>query len=141
MPAGLRPEQLRGLDPPDWQTYTVSLTNVTLGTGGSVTGRYRKVGRHVDLMVTFVLGTGGSVTGVFTASLPFPVRAGTFATLLCVGVDATAADFGGWALLSDADDLFWANGMQGEGAWENTVPFTWAVSDRFVAYGSYEAAV
>lgn len=52
-------------------TFTPTLGNVTLGTGGTVSGVYTKIGRTVNATMSFTLGTGGSVTGTIAVGLPF----------------------------------------------------------------------
>lgn len=42
-----------------WTTYTPT-TNITLGTGGSITGRYTRIGKTLRGRVDFTLGTGFS---------------------------------------------------------------------------------
>jgi len=44
-------------------SYTPTLTNVFLGTGGTATGQYTVLGSTVTCFVTITFGTGGSVPG------------------------------------------------------------------------------
>lgn len=53
-----------------WTPYTPTLTNVTLGTGGSATGSYKEVGKTTYVRIIVTLGTGGTVGGNVTVTLP-----------------------------------------------------------------------
>lgn len=47
--------------PLDWTTWTPTLTNLTVGAGGALTGRYRKVRNTLDFHFKFKFGTGSAV--------------------------------------------------------------------------------
>ena len=51
-------------------SYTPTLTNCTLGTGGTMIGDYSISGGVVNGWVEIVLGTGAGITGVFYVDLP-----------------------------------------------------------------------
>ena len=59
-----------------WQAYTPTVANLTLGTGGTVTGRYTLIGKtaHFTAVVTF--GTGVTTTGGVIVSLPLNAAGG-----------------------------------------------------------------
>jgi hypothetical protein len=42
-----------------WQTYTPSVTNITLGTGGTITGKWRRWGLDVEFEAIAQLGSAG----------------------------------------------------------------------------------
>jgi len=127
-----------------WTPYTPTLTNVTLG-NGTLTGKYRQVGKTVDFSISLTFGT----TTAFTGSIGFglPVTA--------VDVNWTAAGFlfdssnsearqGAIVNPSTTVALLYAAGM-GPGATSSgpvdaTNPFTWASPDLVRISGTYEAA-
>lgn len=45
----------------DWQTWSPTLTGITLGTGGTSVALYRYVGDNVEVRFAFKLGTGGTL--------------------------------------------------------------------------------
>jgi hypothetical protein len=53
-----------------WTSTTPTLTNVTLGTGGTNTAYYYKIGKRAYWEHRIVLGTGGSITGSVSVALP-----------------------------------------------------------------------
>ena len=53
-----------------WSSWSVSATNISLGSGGSFTTGYIQEGKKVSFRLRAVLGTGGAVAGVITFSLP-----------------------------------------------------------------------
>ena len=55
----------------DWQSYTPTLTGVNLGTTGTNTGRWRRVGDSMELMTKAEAGGAGiSLSGTIQISLP-----------------------------------------------------------------------
>jgi hypothetical protein len=135
-------------------SYTPTLTNVAVGTGGNAetTGKYVKAGRLVVFRVKLVLGTSGaSVSGKIGISLPF-TAAGSAA-----GYNETASFNGTFLDLGTAIypamavqetntriDLFAINAAGtfavAGAATSSTVPFTWAAGDQIHLSGVYEAA-
>jgi hypothetical protein len=55
----------------DWQTFTPTFSNVTLGGSGDVIGRYAEVNDLVFYNAKFDLGGTGSVTGAVQLDTPF----------------------------------------------------------------------
>jgi len=53
-----------------WVAYTPTLTNITLGTGGTAAFYYQSVGKAVNVRGRITLGTGGTLTGAATFTLP-----------------------------------------------------------------------
>jgi len=53
-----------------WVAYTPTLTNITLGSGGTSAFFYQVVGKQVNVRGRITLGTTGALTGVATFSLP-----------------------------------------------------------------------
>lgn len=114
-----------------WVTYTPGLANVTVG-NGTLIGRYKEIGKTVHWEVRFTLGS----TSVIGNDAFF-------------GQPTSAASQGANALYVDASASGWFNGFwyggypryQGTfGTLTPTVPFTWAVNDFLLIYGTYEAA-
>lgn len=55
---------------PENTSWVPTWNNVTLGTGGSKTGRYHRSDGYVDFHILLVLGTGGGFTGTLSFDLP-----------------------------------------------------------------------
>jgi hypothetical protein len=133
-----------------WTTYTPTLTNITVGTGGSAKneGRYIRLGRFVALEIQIVLGTSGGLvpSGVIGATLPpitqqaaargsFSARLRDAGTAIYVGMtdNTTTGRVDVYAVL--------ASGTYASGAApSSTVPFSWAAGDEVLIWGFYEAA-
>ena len=126
-----------------WTSYTSTLTNVTLGTGGTSVARFASPGKLTFWSISITLGTGGAVSGTLGISLPVASRlrfAGTIfgdATLW----DSSANAFRVWHATHDAtsngtrvfltDDT---GNVAGAAA-----PWTWASGDKIEINGCYEA--
>lgn len=115
-------------------TYTPSLGNVTLGTGGSVTGVYTRVGRQVTAHVYLILGTGGSFTGIISVGLPFPSSNNLTTGHIGNGI-ITDSGTGYYAATCRQVSTTTFNILSGTTALisevKATVPMTWAVNDTF----------
>lgn len=128
-------------------TWTPSLTNVAIGTGGSagVSGAYRYTNGILNVRIAITLGTSGmSVTGPPVISLPvgFTQLADQTSTFLGVGVSLTSGGvlFRGEACYTSASTitLFVLN-VAGTYATRtsitNLIPNTWAANDIIVVRG------
>ena len=127
-----------------WVAYTPTLSNITLGSGGTSSFFYQRVGKMVNVRGRITLGTSGALSGVATFTLPVNaitadqfwqsgtilndsgtfyagvVRVGTStATVLAMNASATYTTAVNTAL---------------------NIPFTWAVGDILNVGFSYEAA-
>ena len=127
-----------------WVAYTPTLSNITLGSGGTSSFFYQRVGKMVNVRGRITLGTSGALSGVATFTLPVNaitadqfwqsgtilndsgtfyagvVRVGTStATVLALNASATYTTAVNTAL---------------------NIPFTWAVGDILNVGFSYEAA-
>lgn len=82
------------LFPSTWIAYTPTLTNVTLGSGGTSAFFYQVVGKQVNVRGRITFGTSGLLTGVATFSLP---------------INAITADqfWDGGAVLNDSGTTFY----------------------------------
>lgn len=71
-----------------WQSYTPTLTNLTLGNGTSV-GKYLRQGKKISVEYVFTLGTTSAVGSNPEITLPF-TRASGYGTNLLQPLDGTA---------------------------------------------------
>lgn len=120
-------------------SWTASTTSPTLGTS-TVTGRYRKMGKTVDVHISITIGTGFSAgSGNYTFGLPsgcVPLNAapsesfGT-GTARDVAPSATSRGYHVYYFSSTSVALFKADDGQVMSA---TAPFTWATGDRITLH-------
>ena len=133
-----------------WTTYTPTLTNIAVGTGGSAKneGRYIRLGSLVVFEIQIILGTSGGVvpSGAIGATLPpitqqaaargsFSSRmrdAGT-AIYLAMTDNTTIGRVDAYAVSTSGN---YASGASPS----STIPFTWAAGDEVFIWGFYEAA-
>jgi hypothetical protein len=127
-------------------SYTPTTANITLGTGGTVTGLYSKIGKTVTFQVIVTLGTSGVFGSSPTVTLPIAPAIATQDGLLfnAIGRDASglaSAAMGGEHTTSTTLLVRYLNTTTG--LWTSasaSTPFTWAVSDTFVVWGTYLTA-
>jgi len=128
-----------------WSSFAPTFTSLTIGSGGSTTGQYVKLGRIAITSFGFVLGTSGfSVPGLLEWVPPAAVAIDTSSTAAVsfAWANNTNIRYGGvgihisgetriarWA--SDASNIGW--GSAGGG-----IPFTWGASDQFQGMAIYE---
>jgi hypothetical protein len=121
------------------QTYTPTVTGITLG-NGTVTATSARSGLVIVDEIVITLGSTSSVTGAVTVS-NLPV-ASTVTAGMSVG-SVTIIDFGTASYLATAlsststaitVNLVLANGTYAtaNGAISSTAPMTWAVSDKIL---------
>ena len=131
-----------------WITYTVTTTNVTIGTGGTVTGKYTRTGKTITCRVRLVLGTSGSFSG--TVALSLPATGTSLADTVYAG-NVVMRDSGvsaNWGLVSIGNNattfgIVYAAGTQpaiGNSVGSGSTPFTWGNADNFHAQFTYESA-
>lgn len=138
----------------EWQTYTPTWSTPSnpqpVKGNGTLTGRYFRAGKKIDLRIELV---GGSTTtfgtGVFTFSLPpgFNSRDQERVGLNCFLDDSSSGDLY-WASFywagaaSDGVCIYFKSVAAGltNTSVDKTSPFTWATGDTLVIHGSYEAA-
>jgi len=119
-----------------WDSYTPTLVNWTLG-AGSVTGRWTRSGRTIDVYGRINFGTG--LTKVGTCLISLPVAAGSSVQNRCWARyrdDDGAGAYGFTELSSDVLVPFQSNGV----TISSTAPFTWAAGDSIMFEAHYEAA-
>lgn len=123
-----------------WTTYTPSWTNLSV-MNGSLTARYRKVGKSVNSSITLVFGSTTSLSTNVYVSVPVTPSSGTTtnSVLGTVGVfDSSAPAWrSGSAFRSGSTvRLILADGTNlGAGA-----PWTWTTGDILTINLNYEAA-
>ena len=136
-----------------WTSYTPSLSNLTLGTGGTVTGYYVQVGQFVWVDIVAVLGSSGySVSNNPEFGLPnsttfasrYTANVSTVGTALAVETGANSR-YQGYARVQTTSTV--AIGMANvSGSYiatsgvNSTAPFTWNAADEFHLHFWYEAA-
>lgn len=122
-----------------WVAYTPTPGNFT---GTLLYGRYRQVGKTVDVQVGYTLAT---ITGILSVSLPVTVATYLTTNLPPVGtakgLDSGTAYYTGVCLATGSSTVqFVSHG--GTGVWDNSGgrPFAWGVSDVLQFSARYEAA-
>jgi hypothetical protein len=131
-----------------WTSYVPSLTNVTLGTGGTVVGNYLQIGKTIRFRALITLGTGGALTGGCQISLPVNALAALGNNNFPVGISslrdfsAGATVYGGCRMLAAANGVAPVYNATATTSSDctATAPWTWAVSDTIWVAGEYEAA-
>lgn len=118
-----------------WTPYTPTCATLTVGTGGTISGAYSKVGRTVNVRGAIVFGTGGSFSsGTAQISLPVESAAGSPQFGVCRAVLASS----GFRLLGEASinpssSVFVPHFPDASGAANQLVdvgpslPFTWGL--------------
>jgi hypothetical protein len=134
-----------------WTSYTpvltASTTNPTLGTGGSVSGRYIKLGKTVIGQAAIVFGSSGVNAGSGTYYVSLPINKtglNEHALGSVVMRDASASYIGnagtlqgaGTAGLDKAQIVFGGSVF----AVGSTTPWTWAAADQIFFTFMYEVA-
>lgn len=125
------------------QSYTPTWTNVTLGSGSTVSGTYNRSGGFCDFNIYVILGTGGVLTGSVSVNLPVAALSTTrnwaAVNLLQSGVNnyngiAEAVIAGTSMPIFNAlvsASLIVANSLSA------TNPWTWKAADQIQVVGRY----
>lgn len=132
-----------------WQSYTPTLTNLTLGNGTSV-GKYLRQGKKISVEYVFTLGTTSAVGSNPEITLPF-TRASGYGTNLLQPLDGTAffvdegnATYNGCVTSSTAQFRVYciATGFSAGSLSPTSAasPFTFGSTDQLGARFSYIAA-
>lgn len=132
-----------------WITWTPTYTNLTIGSGGTVSARWRYSDGSVKARFFFTYGTGSAVGTNPRISLPVPAAAGYFNATsvigICMMVDSTAGSrFPGTMSWGDGDVML-PSPLNTAGTYAlfqvvtASVPFTWATDDVLYCEVSYEA--
>lgn len=133
-----------------WQSWTPTLTNVSLG-NGSIDAKFKQLGKTVVCRLSIVLGSTSTVSGLITFSLP--VTAATYgggAGLTVLGVarmlDASVPISREGYITNLSTTTGAVIGLDSSGAFltgvatSATSPFTWTTSDAIGCQFIYEAA-
>lgn len=128
-----------------WIAYTPTLTNITLGTGGTSAFYYQVVGKQVNVRGRIVLGTSGSLGGIPSFTLPVnAVTSNQFWNTSVRLLDFGTETYIGQVSLSTTGAQINCLGASGAYATSLTVnasrPMTWAVNDQMDISFTYEAA-
>ncbi|UOE45465.1 hypothetical protein [Agromyces larvae] len=138
---------------PPWTAYTPTLTNLNLGSGGSVANQceWRREGDLIRVRFAFTLGSSGaSVSGIPAFTLPVTAAAlstpaqlyNGVATLYDLSTTVTyVADIG--AVISSVSQARVVARGGGSGAVQpvsGSQPFSWAAGDQLVGEFTYKPA-
>lgn len=135
-----------------WQSWSVVLTNWTIGTGGSAgtVAKYTVVGKTLFFYIRSVLGTSGQSVGS-NAEFTLPVAPATASSNAPLGqLFGISAGLGYPGQITNQsgkgrlvfllDDTGAASQYVGQTFSASGVPNTWTAGDSFVAQGFYEVA-
>jgi hypothetical protein len=127
-----------------WTSFTPTLGNLTVGSGGSITGAYIQLGKTVHFRIRAVMGTSPTV-GAVNFTLPITMKDSTI-----MNASVFFVDFGSGFPLAMCDliksGVHYLYAVNASGTWAgagylgSTTPITWAVNDEIQIAGTYEAA-
>jgi hypothetical protein len=136
------------------QTYTPSVTNATLGTGGTVTGTFHRSDGWIDLTILLTFGTSPTVSGNIIFSLPTAtvvIQPTTIFELMKGNVifyDATGNRWYGQTYHDGSNSVGCTyaatqgtpsgNTSITAGGLNASTPFTWAVGDYVLAWVRFQ---
>ena len=128
--------------PSTWIAYTPTLSNITLGSGGTSAFYYQVVGKQVNVRGRITLGTTGALTGVATFSLPInAITADQFWDAGAMLIDG-ANFYPGMVRVGTSTATVLAIAASGTyttaGNTAFNIPFTWAMGDVINVGFSYE---
>ncbi len=136
-----------------WTSYTPALTNLTLGTGGTVNGYYVEAGKFVWVDIVAVLGSSGfSVSNNPEFGLPnsttfaahYTTNVSTVGSSLVVDQVALSRYQGYVRVQSSSAVAVGLANVSGSyvatSGVNATVPFTWGAADEFHLHFWYESA-
>jgi len=125
-----------------WTSYTPSLTNMTLG-NGTVSAKWRQIGKMVDVFFYFTLGSTSSIGTGPQFSLPVTGLNDSIIYNAYFQDAGTNTYLGNLNLQTTTATLFCANVGSTYPTYSTvtaTVPFTWTTNDFVKALFSYEVA-
>jgi hypothetical protein len=126
-----------------WTTWTPTYAAITIG-NGSVTARYQKIGKTVNLYWYFILGSTREIGT--NPTLTLPINSVTDTQIFPVKLlDSGVTNYFAVAVLQTTLLAFQemrVNGTYGDiiGGFTATVPFTWATGDQITVQATYEVA-
>lgn len=121
-----------------WTTYTPTLSNVTLGSGYTLSAAYVQIGKTVVVQFYFALGSTSAITGDLSFSLPVNQASSNRSASVgtCVVTDSSPATrYPGTVLLSGTPGYAFIRVGSASGAYltqiavSSSVPMTWATAD------------
>jgi hypothetical protein len=131
-----------------WTSFTPGLTNLTVGSGGTATGKYAYAGKTTFFYVEATLGASGFSVGV--VSINFSETGVTYisqhpvADVALWDNSASTVYAGSAAWTSTTTMNVRALTVSGSNvirsALSSTVPFTWAADDKILIHGFFERA-
>lgn len=127
-----------------WSTWTPILTNLTLGSG-TVTARYRTVGKTMDWRFKFVYGAGSAVGTAPRFTLPGTPHSSYAATEDILGwgtlLDSGTANYAALVrLVSGTTAEIFRETDTSHATITSTAPFTWTTNDVLSVGGTIELA-
>ena len=128
-----------------WTTWTPTYTAITIG-NGTVSARYQKIGKTVNLFWRFVLGST-SVIGT-SPNLTLPIASSQSDIIFPVRyLDSGVTNYFGIASMGGGTTVLGFQEMRVNGTYGDiignitaTVPFTWTTNDSITVQASYEVA-
>ena len=129
-----------------WTTWTPTLTNLTATTATQV-AKYRRVGKTVDFIWSFVLGAASAVGTSPSFTLPvapstdWAISGDTLFPMMVRVIDAGVGHYDGEARLSGSTvTLFYKSSVSAISNITATTPMTWATGDALSVNGTYYTA-
>jgi hypothetical protein len=124
-------------------SWTAATTNPVIG-NGTIVGEYMKTGRKVDFKIR--IGMGSTTTygvGAYFWSLPVNANGNMIGAVMgwAACLDASASRrFVKFPLVASANTIQVQDADSSLGFVAPAYPMTWAVSDSFTVFGSFESA-
>lgn len=131
--------------PDAWIAYTPTLTNITLGSGGTSAFFYQRVGKAVNVRGRITLGATGALTGVATFTLPVnSILSDQFWDFGAILNDSGTTFYPGVVRVGTSTATVLATNAAATYTTavntSATIPFTWASSDVINVGFTYESA-
>lgn len=133
-------ERARSVAAGEWEAYTPTWTNLTVG-DGTVVARYTQIGTTVVFSVRITFGSTTSISGIPRVSLPAPLQTSPLSLLGFGDVFAYEDGVGshsGRGIVSSSTEVALYYGASPLAAISATAPFTWATGDVLHIMGAYE---
>lgn len=128
-----------------WTTYTPTDTSVTVGNGTRL-ARYSRIGRIIHFFWALTFGNTSAFTGAVAVGLPVMPAANGFWIVSVHLLDSGSQNYTAGAIINPSTQtaiphlgITTGTAITGGGGLTGTIPFTWAVNDRLVVSGTYEA--
>ena len=128
-----------------WTSYTPTITNFTLG-NGTVTARYKLIGKTLLLQCKIVFGSTSSISGSPIFYMPFSAKISNMQGTANILIQDFGTAYYKAMSADGAGNYFYIYAESANGTYvrdigiSSTVPMTWASTDYFIINGTYEAA-